>query len=603
MARVEKQSDDQDINEAPDQPEEKDKAETEAEPEAGKMDNVSEYTDESEKDDENEGSEKNERVEEPAEPKGGNVFVRTWRWIHATRKRTILTVAGIVVVLAAAVIGLTDLRYAVLGAVLKSSVTLRVVDQTSSLPVPHASVALAGQTQFSDKTGAATFTHVKPGKTTVVVSRAGYATLSQKQTIGFGDVSLGTVKLKATGVQVVTQVSNVLAGGSVEGVEVKAGDVQAITDKTGKATLAFPPSAVGTTVSLEYSRDGFNTLKKSVQVTAGAAPIAAAMVAEGKVFYLSNRSGKLDLYESNLDGSGAEVALAGTGNETPETGILPNSENSSYIALVSARDGKRDSYGNIISALYIFNTLNHQATKIESDYSFGYYRAWVGNTLVYEKPGVTCPDIKGYDAVAQKSTVLVPSAGNGCPKILAPYDDGFFYSISNTNSDKDGVYYGQIGKASKHVASTPAQNIVRKTKDALLTEYFVYTPQYTTEWQNIDLEALTATKVAQGPADTSSRTYNDSPNDKKSSFIEERDGKTELYLTDSDGSNEKKLTSVGNVNQYVSWMGDDYIVFSVSKSDENALYVVAVSTGKVSKVTDFYRANLRTYGGGSNPAY
>ncbi len=541
-------------------------------------------------------------------PDKGGRLGRAWKWLRAKPIRWILAAVGSLIVLAGLTIGFTDLKYPVLGIVWKPTVDLRVIDADSSLPVSHATVTLAGQTEFTDKMGAAKFVRVQPGKTTVIVSRVAYANASEAQTIGFGDITLGTVKLKATGVRVGLQVTNVLTGSGVADVEVKAGDVQAMTDTAGKATLVFPPSANNTTQDIEYSKDGFNALKVSTKVVLNGGQIGASVVPAGKVYYLSNRSGKIDLYSSNLDGSGAEVVLAGTGSEDSDTGILTSAKNPAYLALVSSREGKRDAYGNPYHALFIFNTLSQKLTKIEDAYAFGNYRAWVADSLVYEKypqTGGGCPDLKAYAPVAQKSTTLISAATtNSCPKLLAPYDDGFFYSISAGTTEQDGVYFGQLGgKAAKRVAETPAASIVRQTKHTLLSEYYSYNPNYTASWQSIDLEALTSAKVANGPTNTSSRTYNDSVGDKYSSFIEERDGKTELYLTDSDGGSERKLTSLGSVNQFVTWVGDDYIVFSVTKSDESALYVVAVANSKVTKLADFYRANSRTYGGGSSPGY
>lgn len=536
-----------------------------------------------------------------------NPMKRAWAWLTAKRWRLILVSGGTVMVGAGSAVAFTDLRYPVVGAVWKSTVELRVVDAKSSLPVARATVTLAGQTELTDKTGAAKFTRVAPGKTTVKVARVAYEPSAQAQTIGFGGVSLGNIKLKATGVQVVSQVSNFLSGGSVEGVEVKAGEVQATTDATGRAVLVFPPSANGATETIEYSKDGFNTLKVSTKVQLNGKPITAVMTPAGKAYYLSNRSGKVDLYESLLDGSKASMVLAGTGSEDTETGILPDVKHPAYLALVSNREGKRDTYGNVVHSLYIFNTESQKLTKIEDSYSFGHYRAWVGDSLVYEKylSGAECPDIKFYTPGAQKGATVLSAAGmGGCPKLLAPYGEGFFYSISAGASDKSGIYFGQLGgKAAKRVADTPSSQIVRKAKHTLLSVYYSYNPSYKADWLSVDTEALTSTKVASGPANTASRAYNDSPAGTYSSFIEERDGKSELYLTDSKGGSEKKLTALGSVNQFVNWVGNDYIVFSVTKSDENALYVVAVNGGKVTKLADFYRANNRTYGGGSNPAY
>jgi Tol biopolymer transport system component len=145
--------------------------------------------------------------------------------------------------------------------------------------------------------------------------------------------------------------------------------------------------------------------------------------------------------------------------------------------------------------------------------------------------------------------------------------------------------------------------VVQRAKETLLSVYYTYSPIYAENWQSINLHNLTAVKVPSGPADYSSRAYTDSPNGKRAAFIEERDGKSELYLTDHEGENEQKITSLGAVNQFVNWIDNDYVIFSLTKSGENALYVVAVETGKVTKIADFYRANARTYGGGYNPTY
>jgi hypothetical protein len=239
---------------------------------------------------------------------------------------------GLVIVAASSAVAATDLRYSVIGSIWKSEVSLRVVDSDSGLPVSHATVTLAGLAEFTDKTGTAQFHKVRPGKTSLKVTRVAYATANQPQTVGFGEVTLGTVKLKPTGVQVVSQVNNAITGEGVPGVEVKAGDVRATTDTNGKALLVFPPSANNTTETIEYLSSFYNSLKVETQVVLGGKPIVAAVVPKGKAYYLSNRGGRIDLYSTNLDGSDPTVVLAGTGNEDSDTGILPNLVSPEYLA-------------------------------------------------------------------------------------------------------------------------------------------------------------------------------------------------------------------------------------------------------------------------------
>ncbi len=525
-------------------------------------------------------------------------------WIMRSKAHMAITGLAAALVVGGVAVGATDLRYSVAGIVIKTQVSLIVTDTASNQPVPKAAVEMGGDTGTTDSSGKVVLKRVRPGTATVVVRKSGYRDATKSQRVGFRklDVAVG---LEPNGIRVAVLVNNLITAGKIQGVEVKAGEASAITNDEGRAELSLPVTANGTSQTLTFSKDAYNELKEDVDVKPGV-NLQTKLTPSGKVVFQSNRNGKLDIYQSDLDGSKAEVILAATGNEDEQTGILPNVSNPRLVALVSSREGRRD--GALHHDLFIFDTQSKAIKRIEKDVEFGNYRAWLGQTLVYAKgertssyPFYNCNSIRAYDAAtSRQTTVVAGSLDTGCPEILTTLRDGILYSVTLARTaDRAGYFTIKLGAAPRKIAVQGANTTVRRSKQTLLAEY--YNTNSAPTWDSIDLSSLTVARLPNGPASEVSRYYNDSPSGDYSSFIEERDGKRELYLTDSNGGNEKKLTSMGSVNQFVQWYSDEYIVFSSSTSSENALYIVSTKGGSPVKVADFFRANSRTYGGGGNP--
>jgi hypothetical protein len=212
--------------------------------------------------------------------------------------------------------------------------------------------------------------------------------------------------------------------------------------------------------------------------------------------------------------------------------------------------------------------------------------------------------LKGYD-ISSKRTATLVSGTSGCPTVTGVYDSTLFYSISGNNSaTTHGLYAIQAnGSGNKRLSETPAQQAYRNTLNTILTTYYDYSLPKPQTWQSLNFQSLAVTKLDSGPASPQSIGYVESPNEQSIIFIDERDGKRDLYLTLTNGKNERKLTSLGTVNQFVQWYGSRYIVFSVNAANESALYTVSIDGGTPVKVGDIYRANSRTYSGGYNPNY
>lgn len=536
----------------------------------------------------------------------GRFFGRLGGWI-ASHKLIFSGIVTAVLIMVAGVVCTTNLKYPVLGLVFKASTAVTVLDSKTGQPLPSATVSLAGHSAITDNAGHAELKGLPLGPTTLEVTKEAYKYYSRAETLFIRQKPLTPVKLESAGIMLSFNVSDKISGHMLDGAEIDVGNSKAITGAQGEAALSLLPRA-DVKAQATVKKTGFLDLVVSITVRPNTPAYSVTLTPAGKVYYLSNRSGRIDLYESNLDHSDETVVLAGTGNEDSETGILPNIGDTRWLAIVSSREGRRDG-GALLHDLYMFDTTGHTLTKISNNIGFGSKRVWLGDTLVFESyDPANCASLKAYNpANAQLTTFVTGGGSNGCVSLSLALKDKLLYSITGAaNSSTNGLYLVQSnGQGRRQLDPAPASNIDRQQKNTALYEYYDYSQPYQTQtvWKSLDLVTFKVTGIPNGPSVDSSRAYVDSPGGKFSTFIETRDGKSELYLTAIDGTNEQKLTNLGAVNQFVQWYGDSYIVFSLTKSDENALYIVSTTGGSAQKVTDFYQGNSRTYGGGYNPVY
>lgn len=225
--------------------------------------------------------------------------------------------------------------------------------------------------------------------------------------------------------------------------------------------------------------------------------------------------------------------------------------------------------------------------------------------MVYEKHVSDQKSIiRSYDTKTGRTQDLA-SAQNpaGVTMSLVSYGR-VYYSSSGGDAAANGQYLVDAnGSNRKRLSEDSADVVVQQARNSAFYSHYAYINGVSArEWYRLDILNSKVDKLPQGPSIEISRGYVDSPAAKHSSFIEERDGKSELYLTGPDGSAEQKLTDQGGANQFVQWFGEDYMVFSSNQSG-SSLYVISTAGGPAKKISDFYKGNGRTYAGGYNPSY
>ncbi|HSX01205.1 MAG TPA: hypothetical protein VLF67_03090, partial [Candidatus Saccharimonas sp.] len=530
-----------------------------------------------------------------------------WRWMMSTTKGRM--VAGIVAVaLVGGAVAATPLRYPVVGLVYHNHGTVTVRDADTQQPLVDAVVSLGGQSVNTDMHGVASFDNLNLGNGTMKVVKAGYKTLTRKQLVPVGAFKATTVLLALDGTALSFSVTDKISGLPLDGATVTVGSTKAVAkDGGGRIVL---PSGTAKLADGVVSKDNYLDGKLTFDLNKPHDTFKVELVPKGKVYFLSNRSGRIDIYSSNLDGSEAAVALAGTGKETQSVGILPNVNHPELLALVSTREG-RVSGGYLQSDLFIYNTDTKQLKKIQENYTYSQFRAWVGDALVYTNPRTeteitwpysnhTCVDLKAYQLTSQKTTTLYTCGyyQEVTPNVV--YGDTLFYSVyGGPDASKAGFYAVRYdGANAKRIDTNPATSLSRQSNDALEAQYYSY--EYNAPppvWTTVNLENLSITKLGAAPAIQSYRSYVESASGDHTVFVDQRDGGNNLFLTDGQGQNEQQLTKTGDVGLFVQWIGDDYVVYS----SQSKLYVVGTKGGNPVKITDFYATNTAVYGGGYSP--
>ncbi|HSX33101.1 MAG TPA: hypothetical protein VLF91_02065 [Candidatus Saccharimonadales bacterium] len=558
--------------------------------------------------------------DKPVAKTSGNQLMRLWSWSMGHRKVSIPAAAALLVVLLAAV---PFTRYALAGMVLRQSFSVVVADSQTHQPISSALVALHGATALTDSKGQAKL-HVKVGSGTLVVSKKYYAQSGLTVTVPIGRQRQAlAVGLKATGRQVPITVLNKISGKPVANASIKALGTEAKTDKNGQTVLVLP--ADKTSASATVASGGYNTATVTVTVTAQVVKENTFnIVPAGKVYFLSNLSGKIDVVKTNLDGSDRQTVLTGTGKEIPESTVLIATTDWKHLALLSRRDGGDN------DKLYLIDTSNdHISTIDEGPISFTLY-GWEGHNFVYSirYDGYAiwanhAQVLKAFNADSGKITVLdqTLAEGSSTDNYLYEYysavyllDDQVFYAKSMTGLWS--LFTGNAATVSVIKADGSGKNVLKSytvpapvtTIESIYLSTAVPKPDtiYFTSSGNTNDTTVYVYDGKQVQATTKQTTYTDgdssrssylySPSGSSTLWTEQRDGKNALLVGDEEGANGQLVAGLSGYGIY-GWFTDDYLLIS---KDNSELYIVPASGGTPLKVTDYFRADqiIRGYGGG-----
>jgi hypothetical protein len=546
---------------------------------------------------------------------------RLWRWVKTHKKTSIPAALLVLVVLLA---GIPFTRYALAGVALKQTYQVTVVDDQTKKPVTSATVELAGKQALTDSKGKANL-KVKVGNAKLTVEKKYYKSTSQDVLVPIlKQKKVTEVKVHASGRQVPIAVVNKITGKPVVNAKVSAAGAEVKTDTKGEAVLVL--AADKQKVEATITSSGYNAAKQEVTVTTDVlAANRFSITPAGKVYFLSNQSGKIDVVKTNLDGTDRQIVLAGTGNEDKGNTVLLASRDWKYLALFSKRDGGDN------AKLFLITTANDKTvTMDEGDGANFSLVGWDDHRFVYtvlrSKLQIwenNRTALKSYNAEAQKITTLDQTAAEGdqtnyayqtfeAPSIVehqvvygVSWSRGYqFFSYPNRLEGKtSAIRYiqasGQGKKDLKTFDATKAGSINTRVYEPNAVAFAVWMDNNYQFFEYEDGEVKSLNSTANDFFSNAYPTHLVSPSGSQTTWSESRDGQQALLVGDKDGKNSKSVAS-GKLQAY-GWFTDDYLL---AQKDGSELYILPASGLKEGqsplKVTNYYKPDfsINGYGGG-----
>jgi Cu/Ag efflux protein CusF len=553
----------------------------------------------------------------------GTKLERFKGWYGERKKWTIPATLLLLIILLAAV---PFTRYNLAGLALKKDLTVKVLDSETNTPVSGADVTLGNLSAQTNSAGQATLRHVKVGHHKITISKKYYKDMAIDELAPIlRPKSTASIQLVATGRQVKVTITNLINQNPIADAKVSVAGSTAKTDSNGTALVVLP--ADSTEHKATISADGYNDSKVTIKVGGDQIPNEKfRLTPDGKVYFLSKLSGKIDVVKTNLDGTDRQTVLAGTGNEDDRNTVLLASRDWKYLALLSRRAGNNPT-------LYVINTGNDGLTTVEQGSANISLTGWSGSNFVYTlthsdvqlwQPGRQV--LKSYNAITKKTTTLdqTTASGSGSFDYLSQlvgnvyaYDDQVYYimnwtaafgsslisqlqtkqatfnSIKPDGSAKKSIHSFGLASGTQSADITLDESVKSPKAvelhlfDGVKDNYYVYADGQVKNDPSANSNNFFSTYP----------TYLLSPSGDKTFWSEPRDGKNTLFVGDEEGENGKQIAALSDYNTY-GWYTDSYLLVSKNSSE---LYVMD-NAGKQTpvKISDYHKPaqTFTGYGGG-----
>ena len=518
-------------------------------------------------------------------------------------------------------------RYKILGLFVKEQYTIEVLDSVTKTPVTGATVHIGSASSMTNADGKATMT-IPVGDKTVLVHKQYYKDLRVSTQVVLAPSQNNLhLSMVAIGRQVPIVVVNKINGQPVANAKIKSLDMTAETDANGKATIVLPTKT--TTQQATVSATGYNSLTTPVAVTSSLiSENTFSIVPAGRIYFLSNLSGKIDVVSTNLDGSNRTTVLAGTGNETATNTALLASRDWKYLALQSTRDT------GTMAKIYVINTATNSVSVMDEGQGVNFqFVGWSGDSFVYtvNRPNAlvngTYPQqvLKSFNAQSGHITTIDQTdAQSGGSNVTVSsniqtvlLNDGIFYAKF---WDRSGYYASSAllaGKTQVIVKTKPDGTGARtlKTFDAAAYQsmqlrsgepnevYYrlggfdqsgVQKPWEYFKYDNGTIQSTT--EVNDTNFYNPYSTYLLSPASDATFWSVPTDGKYNLFVGDQLGNNKTSVGTLGDYNTY-GWYTDKYLLVSKNSSE---LYIMPKNGGAALKISDYFKPSqyFSGYGGG-----
>lgn len=534
------------------------------------------------------GIEDEKKAEAPALPvvpakktkkeKKGNFF-KKWFTTPLYRNTTILAVVGGLI----AVGLIPTTRYFLLNAAgVKVSTSIRVLDDSTSLPLKNVELSIAGKSAKTDGEGVVKLEKIPLGKQKMSVKKPAFAEVTRDVTLGWGSNPLGDFRLTPVGSQYVFKLTDFLSDKPVTKGEVTFGEASAQISDKGEARITIP-HVDNEEIEIQVAAHNYRTETIKI-VVSEEQEYAVAMVPAKKHVFFSKRSGKVDLYTSDVDGKNEKVILNGTGIEREDSlGIVPH-PTKNITAFSSSRENVRNKDGYLLNTLQLIDLQTKEVIKVAQSERVQIID-WAGDRLVYVKiaQGASQADSKRHRLMSydMASRIEIELASTNYFNDVLSVDGAIYYSpaLYKVNGSVGLYKVNADGSNKKTVFQKEVWNLFR-------TSYDKASLSVSQEWYELNLSDDSMVRVGGAPSVLKSRVYIKSPDGKRSLWIDERDGKTVLISYDHSTKKDKALVTQSGIKNPVRWLDDDHVVYRIDNGQETADFVMSLSGGEPQKIVD-----------------
>jgi hypothetical protein len=491
---------------------------------------------------------------------------RGWKW-------TFLILFVAIVVLA----GIPKTRYWMLNAAgVRCSLSFTAVDNDTQLALPGVDAIDGTMHVEANHAGAVSLHNLKLGSQTVKISRPGFATVTEHVVLGWGSNPLGSVTMKDVGQQYTVLVHDYLSGAAVTTASVNNDGLQALADKSGKVTLTVSGNANASEqpVPITISAPGYVSKNMTLSAT-NTKPVSVTLVTAQKEVFVSNQEGLYNLYSSYVDGTDKQVLLAGTSTETSNI-ALAMSPDGTIAALVSTRDAKYDSNGNLLQAITLVGV--NDGTNLTLDHAEQIKLiGWVGSTIIYEEQTVSgsspsysiisynyATDSRNQLATSSQFTGVILAAGTvyyAIPSQASTTDDGF-YAIQPNGSGKQTILTQDIWSI-------------------LRSGYTDFSLQTANGWYTYTIGSSTASSLSSAPTNLASIQFLDSADGKLSASVVNG----QLHVLTVSGSKDQTITAASGAAYPLRWLNSSDLVYRVTNDSGSSDYVIDIYGGAPKLIT------------------
>ena len=480
--------------------------------------------------------------------------------------------------------------------------------KASASELRNVAVAVNGTTYHTDSKGQLKIPNVPYGNVTIAATKNGFQSVSYGVVLDFdpflhkfGGASTDnaarnvTLSLKSTGIPVSFHVVDWLSGRPVGTGEFAVGDLVAKPDSQGLVSLRVPGTdAKSVTVDANFS--GAYVDKKFDVPIGGAAPVIP-VVPGGRDYFLSNRTGVLSVYSSNLDGSDVQTVVAGTGQETEETNFAV-SPDGKYGVLSSSRDGADNSHHDLLQRVYVVDLTTKQMTQVDEGVKVT-FADWSSDELIYTTTA--------YDASSNNYPVTLRGVDVSAGRVynfesaddinVSTVSQGKVLYLRTSNSGPDQPSSPILREAP--VNATTSQTLGDQvTYDSYIQQDFDRVDFKTDQdqaWHEYDLSTDQLQTISQPTSGSNTAQYlsTASSDGSKHLLIDQVDGQPTLFTKDGSGK-QTPIYGDGGLSGPIRWVGDSVLIYRVVTATQTADYAVSLETGKSQKITDVTALNSST---------